>query len=289
MAVEKRPLDSPIDMMLLEKQMVELDVSKEAVAKEQAILKSLSFESQPVRHTIIPEAHKQTFRWVFQTPTSDTTDTSDTTKLLSWLEKDNGVFWVSGKPGSGKSTLMKFIADEVATIKALSRWSGSKRLIIASHYFWSAGTEMQKSYQGLLQSLLCEIFRRFPALIEPTCRARWSETVEKIPQNWSLSELHEVLQEVVKTKDVRVKLCFFIDGLDEYDGDHFEVCEILKDLTQSQDIKICVSSRPWNVFEEAFGQSPQSKIYVHELIRGEIQGYAQSRLQTHPQWHRLDT
>lgn len=53
-------------------------------------------------------------------------------------------------------------------------------------------------------------------------------------------------------------------------------------LSQSPNIKICLSSRPWNVFEEAFGGHP--KINVPDLTRNDIRNYSASRLQEHPRW-----
>ncbi|KAL6399370.1 hypothetical protein AUP68_17916 [Ilyonectria robusta] len=116
----------------LEQQLSSLSLSHEAVAEEQAVLQSLSFESRPVRHTSIPNAHQKTFGWVYKLGE----DVPDSAKYITkWLRSDDGLFWVSGKPGSGKLTFMKFIADEPKTLNLLSKWSGSKRAIIASHYF----------------------------------------------------------------------------------------------------------------------------------------------------------
>ena len=50
------------------------------------------------------------------------------------------------------------------------------------------------------------------------------------------------------------KTCLFIDGLDEYVGDHVELIEIIRDLSDTKNIKLCVSSRPWPCFEDAFGK-----------------------------------
>jgi hypothetical protein len=91
------------------------------------------------------------------------------TYIAKWLRSSDGLFWVSGKPGSGKSTFIKFIANEPKTLGLLSEWSGSKQIIIASYYFWSAGTAMQKSQQGLLSTLLYEIFRQCSEFITPVC------------------------------------------------------------------------------------------------------------------------
>ncbi|KAL2047121.1 hypothetical protein N7G274_001140 [Stereocaulon virgatum] len=61
-----------------------------------------------------------------------------------------------------------------------------------------------------------------------------------------------------------------IDGVDKYDGDHREVIEIMNILTSFDAIKICLSSRPWVVFEKAYEITSGMKLRVHELIRVDI-------------------
>ncbi|KAJ5360510.1 hypothetical protein N7517_009701 [Penicillium concentricum] len=271
----------------LEQHLSGLSLSQKTVEKEQAILKSLSFDARPVRHTSISEAHQRTFRWAYE---PDENAPAAATFLPTWLKRGNGVFWVSGKPGSGKSTFMKFIADEPMTLDFLSEWSGSKRTVISSHYFWSAGTAMQKSQHGLLRTLLHGIFRQCSELIEPVCESMQLslDNAEDLLQ-WSLSTLKETLRKVACWDKTPVQFCFFVDGLDEYDGDHPELCQVLKDVAKSPNIKICLSSRPWNVFEEAFGSETQNKLYIQDLTRNDILEYIRSRLYEHPRWPALAT
>lgn len=53
--------------------------------------------------------------------------------FVSWLECDDPVYWVSGKPASGKSTLMKFIASNPRTRESLEKWQEAP--MILSHFF----------------------------------------------------------------------------------------------------------------------------------------------------------
>ena len=277
----------PADIETLQSQMSQLSIAKADVAKEHMILRSLSFESRPYRYSSIPEAHHRTFGWVFDGP-CDQDKESSTGNLLEWLQKGDGFFWVSGKPGSGKSTLMKFVTDQPQTLQALSIWSHPEPAVIARHFFWSAGTPMQKSWQGLLQTLLYEIFRQLPDLIESTCTEQWSKSIEQLSYDvWHLPELRRVLQRLANTKKLNAKFCFFIDGLDEVEGDHVEFCSVLQGISKSPYIKLCVSSRPWNVFEDSFGQDISSKLYMHRLTRKDIQSYVENSLQEHPRWEEL--
>ncbi|KAH8723590.1 hypothetical protein GQ44DRAFT_620065, partial [Phaeosphaeriaceae sp. PMI808] len=261
-------------------------MAKADVAKEHTILKSLIFESRAVRYSSVSEAHHQTFGWVFREEFDF--EYQGTGNLLSWLQDGSGIFWVSGKPGSGKSTLMKFVIDHPQTLPALSSWSSPKPTYIANHFFWSAGTPMQRSWQGLLQTLLYEIFRQMPDLIEVTCTERWPNTIEQLNHNaWQLPELRRTLQRISDQKEISAKFCFFLDGIDEFEGDHLEFCTVLRGLSNSSHLKFCVSSRPWNVFEDSFGRDASSKLYVNKFTRNDIHSFVKCSLEEHPRWKEL--
>ena len=157
---------------------------------------------------------------------------SDITSALSefseWLESDQSVYWVSGKPGSGKSTLMKFLADNAETLRCLRKWAGTKKLVVVGYYFWINGTKLQRSQTGLLRSLLFDIFRKSPELIEATFPSRWKSldaTISRteMQEAWTLKELQDGFRRLARNdKSSSTALCIFVDGLDEYEGDHEE-------------------------------------------------------------------
>jgi hypothetical protein len=284
----RKPFSST-DIKSLENLMSRLSLSESNVAKEQKILKSLNFESRAARFQSVPEAHRRTYGWIFEsqnhTPSSALSAKGN---LLVWLKTGEDWFWVSGKPGSGKSTLMKYIASHPKTPKVLSAWASPKPVVIANHYFWSAGTPMQRSLGGLLRALLYDIFRQLPDLIETTCTERWTKPKEQLShEDWYISELYAVLKRISVQKSISAKFCFFIDGLDEFEGDHVEFCATLRELTKSPHVKICVSSRSWNVFEDSFGYNLTTKLYMHELTLNDIRVYTESRMREHPRWSEL--
>jgi len=256
------------------------------LSREQSILASLDFERRPARREHIPEAYAETFKWAL----------CSSSNLSAWLESSSSsnlggkMFWISGKAGSGKSTLVKFLTEHPKTAELLQRWSGPKRTAIVEHYFWSPGTSMQKSWAGLMRSLLYGILSRAPSLIPAACPDRWAqfEMMKQAPRSsamtdpWTTAEISKAFRAVAESPDLPVKICFFIDGIDEFEGDAHELCHLLRHLSSvSPDVKICISSRPLVLFEDTFGSSLSTKLYVHELTEPDIRRYCRGRLQSH--------
>ncbi|CAO2652866.1 Nn.00g022770.m01.CDS01 [Neocucurbitaria sp. VM-36] len=73
-------------------------------AAEQFVLEQLWFEEINYRYENIRDAHHHTLSWLFGAGEQHSPATFD-----EWLSSDDGLYWISGKPGSGKSTLMKFL------------------------------------------------------------------------------------------------------------------------------------------------------------------------------------
>ncbi len=57
---------------------------------------------------------------------------------------------------------------------------------------------------------------------------------------------------------------------------------IIRGLASNRNIKLCIASRPWNVFEAAFGADQVSKLYLEDLNRRDIQAYVKSTLEERP-------
>lgn len=109
-----------------------------------------------------------TLEWVLNPPPK--TQWSD---VPSWLEGSGGLYWVSGKAGFGKSTLMKWLVEESRTTKLLELWAGNKRLLIADYFFWSSGSGVQKSLSGLLRSLLYQLLLQWQDPVFRISPPRW--------------------------------------------------------------------------------------------------------------------
>ncbi|KAL1633548.1 hypothetical protein SLS58_011063 [Diplodia intermedia] len=244
--------------------------------RRQRVLRSLCFQSMHERHANIANAHRETFQWVFRTQELLPGDPRSNTAFDEWLRSPHGIYWISGKPGSGKSTLMKYLCDDKNTISLLKEWAAGDTLFTAKFFFWHGGTKMQKSVQGLLQSLLFEILRQKPHWIKTICPSRWSSDTANLDP-WDTREISRILQRLARQDFGANKFCFFIDGLDEHDGDLENVIECLKSLDRAPNIKLCISSRPWNCFEDAFGNSSWM-LRLEDLTKQDIEEYVRDNL-----------
>jgi hypothetical protein len=264
------------------------------LATEQSILESLRIKPKTTRYSTIPDAHAETFRWIFK---DSSRGSRSPLTFLPWLRSENGIYWITGKAGSGKTTLMKYICDHQITIEALKTWAAPKSLVTASYFFWNAGERDQKSKKGLLQSLLYDILKQCPWVIPTVSPSRWEadDLFHNNPDPWTVSELSEAFTQLTQQSISKLRFCFFIDGLDEYEGDNQldnleddrKLIDIIKALGASSDIKCCLSSRTWPEFQEAFGGDPDRKLMLQDVTREDIYLYVSKELGDNPDFKKI--
>ena len=280
---------------------------------EYRILKGLRFEKIYDREERVQEAEPGTYEWILgeddadcRTGPADRTFTGGAIDLdreqqsharsclLSWLRSENHVFHISGKAGSGKSTLMKFLKTHPRTTNELRCWAGDKRLVQAHFFFWrSDNDELQYSLKGLYRSILFETLVQCPELI----RAVFPEVYETFSREQPGSCIQEL--SFPKSQDIedafgrlvstavpaQYRFCFFIDGLDEYKGygedtrdqrQHEKLAKLLTNWASKDNVKILASSRPYRQFEDTF--SHRLRIHMHQLTRPDILLFAHREL-----------
>ncbi|KAH8895388.1 hypothetical protein GQ53DRAFT_855821 [Thozetella sp. PMI_491] len=251
---------------------------------EQIILSTLQFWTMDRRKESIAKEHENTFEWVLaQEPSEGSSEPPS--NFGNWLGSDEPLYWISGKPGSGKSTLMKFIAENQKTLDGLRRWAKDDTLITAGFYFWSSAKDpLQKSDTGLLRSILFQILRQCPDLIKHAYPEQWQDrqsqgTMQRFARELPISDLLAAYQRIsALLSTTRVKFCFFIDGLDEYDGEPADVIRLIESLSKTGNLKTCISSRQWTEFEAIFGGQNPWKLYVHQLTYGDMRLYVEDLL-----------
>lgn len=233
----------------------------------------------------ITEAYPKTFNWLFQHDGlhSDATQQHYTPSIIEWGYKKT-----AGYTGSGKSTLMKYLAGHESTLAALRKWSADKQLVIGQFFCWNAGTEMQKSQQGLLQTLLHHVLKQCPSSARKICPWQY-HCAEYDEIRWTQTSLAEAFRGLEEHGIEDTRFCFFIDGLDEYKGDHKEIIDIVDSFACADEFKVVISSRPRNVFENHYGDNNGRKILLQDLTRPDIKLFVTEGLRKDPTFHELET
>ena len=157
-------------------------------------------------------------------------------------------------------------------------------------FFWGSGSKSQMSLEGLLRSLLWQILKGFPNLTLPLFdggpsldQNRRASSSNNLIGAWTKHRLQRALKDVIRQLEASCCLCFFIDGLDEFDQDDDELIDFVNDLvsTTTTGVKVCLSSRPYKSFEAAFG--PSAKLRLQDLTYKDIQRFVTDRFQEVPQ------
>lgn len=238
------------------------------------VLRSLGFPNMFKRQSDIEPAYRRTYQWALH---------DDSLGLRSWLERGNETFWITGKPGSGKSTLMKHLVMNPETMSALQKWAGTREPILASFYFSYLGDDFQKSIRGLLMTILYQIVDKLPGS-ELRYLPEWSaeESHYHSDHRWTQELLMSCLERLTKSRqDNPQKYCFFIDGLDECESVHTKLLQTLRQVSEYGEIKLCVASREWKVFKDEFlerSTSTYKPIRMEELSLNDIRLFAYGEL-----------
>jgi hypothetical protein len=197
------------------------------------------------------------------------------------------LFWAYGKPGSEKSTLMKFLFNDNRTQSHLQAWSNGRPLVKTGFFFWSSGTMIQKSREGLLQSILHTALSEDEQTLKQLFKGRWQRFVtfggRRQPFTWP--ELLDAFKTMVAEPETLRTFFFMIDGLDEFDGDSRELVDLVLGLAKQPHVKICIASRPLLVFSDAF--EGRSNLQLERLTRNDIRKYVASHFKTNKYYERL--
>ncbi|TGJ79197.1 hypothetical protein E0Z10_g9568 [Xylaria hypoxylon] len=230
------------------------------VDKYRVLLDSLRFEQMDAREWSVKKAHAQTCAWFLKTPT-----------YLNWthenaLHNDHNFLWIKGKPGAGKSTLMKFL---LGRLRNQIRRAKSQEVLL-SFFFNARGHDLEKTTAGLYRSLLLQ-------LLEARTDLQYVLDNVRIGHRWTTESLKTVFEEAVQGLGDASLICL-IDALDEcQEAQIREMVSFLSgpDILQNR-VRICFASRHYPhvtvktavdiVLEEQGGHSEDIASYLNSAL-----------------------
>lgn len=193
---------------------------------------TLKFERMNARYLSIRPGLARSCEWLY-----------DRVEYVSWrnrdmIKKHHGCLWIKGKPGSGKSTLMKTAVD-----KEISSHTSSATI---SHFFYRGGGDLEASAGKMYQSLLYQLLEQLPRLksvldILTTTNLQQGE--------WPIELLESIFRTAVLQLRGNDTVTCYIDALDECDDrEARNIIGFFEDLTDATveggvPFRFCVSSR----------------------------------------------
>ncbi|KAJ4344731.1 uncharacterized protein N0V89_012475 [Didymosphaeria variabile] len=253
---------------------------------------NLHFPEQDDRLHSISKPNEDSFQWIWNSRQQGKGS------FPVWLGDTSGqnVFWLTGtrssyhederqliretgKPGSGKSTLMKYLFRNEELFPFLERWSGHSPGILTGFFLWNCGTDLQKTTMGLLRTLLYEALQDMifgpldedPSIVQRIFAERWKQfsSYGGGIHKFSLSELRTAFD--LMLSDTTKKFLLMIDGLDELDDDPTNALTVLISASNRENVKVCISSRPSVIYQATFKDWPS--LELNKWTRKGIQDY----------------
>ena len=195
-------------------------------------------------------------------------------ELLGWIDSHSNFIWIKGKPGAGKSTLMKYA---IQTIEHKTMMHSA----VIPFFFNGRGAALEKTPLGLYQSLLKQALQNFPVLIAkflPEYHCKHSQ--DNAAPQWLVAEVRENFRVAVLEVLSMPPLYIFVDALDECEEDEARKVVTLFDglrktaARSKHPLNICFSSRHYpNITAQSC-----SEISVEDENEQDITAYVGNRL-----------
>ncbi|KAH8898523.1 hypothetical protein GQ53DRAFT_636812 [Thozetella sp. PMI_491] len=248
------------------------------------ICKSLRFETVEAREESIADSFDKTYDWIFSKRPKLQDEKALWPSFPEWLTSSTASrYWITGKPGSGKSTMMKYIIGHEHLKMHLKKWADPLPIIVTSYYAWHSGLTLQKSLEGLKRTLLLQAIYKNRELARVIAPRRWAFLLalrnggHPLPP-WEPWEIDESFATLLSECGKSMMLALFIDGLDEFETQPSEIIRLIQDMVADcpKGLKLCVASRPWNEFDDAFTDGP--RLQMHLLTEQDMTNFMDSML-----------
>ncbi|KAI9649518.1 hypothetical protein NHQ30_002096 [Ciborinia camelliae] len=209
--------------------------------KKDDCIKTFELRGGNPRSQKIAPAYQGTFAWIWE----------EVPGFLTWLRDgtSNGCYCIQGKPGSGKSTVMKYLCDH-----------------------FSSGIKLLGIFPDLSLTVL--------PILEQATRQAGAEYF-----TWEEATLKAALIEIIRNWNFEATVYIFIDGLDECgeteiarrESLHFLKGRVEEASKELLTLRLCLSSPPQNAINALLFES--SGLIVQKYTKHDILNYAKTELQ----------
>ncbi|KFA78982.1 hypothetical protein S40288_00553 [Stachybotrys chartarum IBT 40288] len=205
---------------------------KPTTAERQNLVQSLKFDQIYARLSDLRPPKQQTCTWIMESK-----------EYRHWSndrsqKQHSGFLWIKGKPGAGKSILMKYLLTTSKTILPHTK--------TISFFFNARGAVLERSTKGLYRSLL------FQLLSDPGLQTSLDEIFLQLDEtvqlnDWKLEVLKDAFARVVAK--LKQPIVCYVDALDECPEEEVRDMVYFFEEISSQAVghqgrlRICLSSR----------------------------------------------
>lgn len=192
--------------------------------------------------------------------------------LKDWLVLESSFLWISGKAGSGKSTLMKFLEHNP---KRLFTTVTADTVVVFFSFYAGSSEPTEKSKIGFFRHLVHELLASRPGWIKDVVKY-FNKNLES-DNTWRIDMWDEsnakAVFELFLRKDGPMRLVLLVDSFDECEGSNYMLGELLSYLKglatleglSNVSVKICLASRPDLPFDKIFENTATIILEDHTL------------------------
>lgn len=192
------------------------------------LMQALWFEDMSFRQSVINPAYAETSRWVLST--------AEFTKWRDSALADRNLLWIKGKPGAGKSTIIRTLVDHLK--------HDTPDSIVISFFFNARGRPLERSIEGLYRTMLYQLLNGRPELFS-------TMEIPHVPskgQTWTIEALRGLMHNAVLNLYEK-RVFFVVDALDEgHEREVRSMVDFARALVRCAHVKrtslkICFASR----------------------------------------------